>query len=61
MPSRTAEASKAVRKAWQREQELVQVGKGTRDWNEEQQQDIWNMESHTMMTEKPSRDIICKM
>lgn len=40
MPSRTAEASKAVRKAWQREQELVQVGKGTRDWNEEQQQDI---------------------
>lgn len=40
MPRRTAEASKAVRKAWQREQELVRVGKGTRDWNEEEQQDI---------------------
>lgn len=40
MPRRTAEASKAVRLAWQREQELVQEGKGTRDWTPDQQRDI---------------------
>lgn len=34
MPRRTAEASKAIRLAWQRELELVQEGKGTRDWTE---------------------------
>ena len=42
MSRRTSEASKAVRYAWQREQELVQKGKGTRDWTEEQQRDILN-------------------
>lgn len=44
MPRRTAEASKAIRLAWQRELELVQEGKGTRDWTEEQQRDILNPE-----------------
>lgn len=40
MSSRTAERNKAVRLAWEREQELVREGKGTRDWTKEQQQDI---------------------
>lgn len=44
MPRRTAEASKAIRLAWQRELELVQEGKGTRDWTEVQQRDILNPE-----------------
>ena len=34
------ERNKAIRKAWKREQELVSEGKGTRDWTQEQQQDI---------------------
>lgn len=40
MSRRTAEANKAIRLAWQREHDLVQDGKGTRDWTEEQQKDI---------------------
>lgn len=40
MSSRTAERNKAVRLAWEREQELVREGKGTRDWTRKQQQDI---------------------
>jgi len=44
MPRRTAEATKAVQLAWQREYELIQEGKGTRDWTEEQQRDILNPE-----------------
>lgn len=40
MPRRTAEASKAIRKAWEKEQKLVLSGKGTRDWTKEQQQSI---------------------
>lgn len=40
MSRRTAEANKAIRQAWIREQQLVQEGKGTRDWTPEQQQDI---------------------
>lgn len=42
MSRRTVEASKAIRLAWEREQELVREGKGTRDWTEEQQKDILN-------------------
>lgn len=44
MPRRTVEANKAIRLAWQREFELVQEGKGTRDWTKEQQRDILNPE-----------------
>lgn len=40
MSRRTSEASKAVRAAWQKEQELVSEGKGTRDWTSEQQKEI---------------------
>lgn len=40
MPRRTAEANKAIRLAWEKEQALVREGKGTRDWTEEQQNDI---------------------
>lgn len=40
MRNRTAEASKAVRKAAKKEQELVRQGKGTRDWTPSQQKDI---------------------
>ena len=40
MSNRTAQASKAIRLAWQNEQELVKNGKGTRDWTPEQQRDI---------------------
>lgn len=40
MSRRTSEANKAIRIAWQQEQERVLEGKGTRDWTPEQQQDI---------------------
>lgn len=40
MSKRTSEASKAIRAAWQKEQELVSQGKGTRDWTPEQQKEI---------------------
>ena len=36
------ERNKAIRLAWEREQQLVQEGKATRDWTEEQQADILN-------------------
>ena len=36
------ERNKAIRQAWEKEQQLVQEGKGTRDWTKEQQQDILN-------------------
>ena len=34
------ERNKAIRLAWEREQKLVDEGKGTRDWSQEQQKDI---------------------
>ena len=34
------ERNRAIRLAWERERELVSVGKGTRDWTEDQQRDI---------------------
>ena len=40
MSRRTSEASKAIRAAWLKEQELVSEGKGTRDWTPEQQKEI---------------------
>lgn len=40
MSRRTSEANKAILKAWNAEQQLVQEGKGTRDWTHEQQKDI---------------------
>lgn len=40
MSRRTAESNKAILAAWNTEQELVQEGKGTREWTPEQQQDI---------------------
>ena len=40
MSRRTSEASKAIRTAWEKERELVLVGKGTRNWTPEQQQSI---------------------
>lgn len=40
MSRRTLEANKAILAAWQKEQDLVRNGKGTRDWTQEQQQDI---------------------
>ncbi|MDZ5723418.1 teneurin-3 [Acetobacterium sp. K1/6] len=40
MSRRTSEANKAICKAWNDEQQLVQEGKGTRDWTPEQQKDI---------------------
>lgn len=43
MSKRTSEANKAVRKAWENEQQLVLEGKGTRDWTPEQQQSIIDM------------------
>ncbi len=42
MSKRTVDAIKAIRLAWEKEQELVREGKGTRDWTKEQQQDILN-------------------
>lgn len=40
MSRRTAESNKAILAAWNKEQELVQKGKGTREWTPQQQQDI---------------------
>lgn len=40
MSNRTANATKAVADRWLQEQELVNQGKGTRDWTRDQQQDI---------------------
>ncbi|WP_303871931.1 teneurin-3 [Acetobacterium wieringae] len=40
MSRRTSEANKAICKAWNDEQQLIQEGKGTRDWTPEQQKDI---------------------
>lgn len=40
MSRRTAESNKAILVAWNKEQELVQEGKGTREWTPKQQQDI---------------------
>ncbi len=40
MSRRTAEANKAILEAWNKEQELVQEGRGTREWTIEQQKDI---------------------
>ncbi len=40
MSNRTAEANRAIAEAWQREQELVKTGRGTRDWTPAQQQSI---------------------
>lgn len=40
MSRRTAEASKAIRLAWEQERNRVLAGKGTRDWNPQQQKDI---------------------
>ncbi len=40
MSRRTADASKAIRLAWEKEQQRVLGGEGTRDWTEKQQQDI---------------------
>ena len=44
MSRRTAEANKAILAAWNKEQELVQKGKGTREWTPQQQQDILDKE-----------------
>ena len=40
MSRRTAESNKAIHAAWNKEQELVQEGKGTREWTAQQQKDI---------------------
>lgn len=40
MSRRTAESSKAILAAWNKEQELVKKGEGTRDWSPKQQKDI---------------------
>lgn len=40
MSRRTAESNKSILAAWNKEQELVQEGKGTREWTPKQQQDI---------------------
>lgn len=40
MSRRTAESNKAILTAWNKEKELVQEGKGTREWTSQQQKDI---------------------
>lgn len=40
MSRRTAESNKAILAAWNKEQELVLEGKGTREWTPQQQKDI---------------------
>lgn len=48
MSRRTSESNKAILAAWNKEQELVREGKGTRDWTPEQQQDILDKEKPMM-------------
>ena len=40
MSRRTADATRAVKEAWENEKNLVSEGKGTRDWTRDQQKDI---------------------
>lgn len=40
MSRRTSESNKAILAAWNKEQELVLEGKGTREWTPRQQRDI---------------------
>lgn len=40
MSKRTSESNKAIQAAWDREQDYVRNGMGTRDWTPEQQRDI---------------------
>lgn len=40
MPKRTKDAHKAILDAWKLEADLIQEGKGTRDWTAQQQKDI---------------------
>ncbi len=42
MSNRTAQSNKAVLLAWENERDLVDEGKGTRDWTRQQQEDILN-------------------
>lgn len=53
MSRRTSEASKAIRAAWQKEQELVSEGKGTRDWTPEQQKEILELGKAYYHSENP--------
>lgn len=53
MSRRTSEASRAVRAAWQKEQELVSAGKGTRDWTPEQQKEILELGKAYYHSEDP--------
>ncbi len=53
MSRRTSEASKAIRAAWLKEQELVSEGKGTRDWTPEQQKEILELGKAYYHSENP--------
>lgn len=53
MSRRTSEAGKAIRAAWQKEQELVSEGKGTRDWTPEQQKEILELGKAYYHSENP--------
>ncbi len=54
MSRRTSEASKAIRVAWLKEQELVSEGKGTRDWTPEQQKEILELGKAYYHSENPA-------
>lgn len=54
MSRRTSEASRAVRAAWQKEQELVSAGNGTRDWTPEQQKEILELGKAYYHSEDPN-------
>ena len=53
MSRRTSEASKAIRTAWLKEQELVSEGRGTRDWTAEQQEEILKLGKAYYHSENP--------
>lgn len=53
MSRRTSEASKAIRAAWLKEQELIAEGKGTRDWTSEQQKEILELGKAYYHSENP--------
>lgn len=56
MSRRTVEASRAIRAAWQKEQELISEGKGTRDWTPTQQKEILELGKAYYHSEDPNDD-----
>lgn len=58
MSRRTADASKAIRLAWEKEQQRVLEGEGTRDWTKNSSRILSTEVKPTTKTVKPLKDSI---